>query len=605
MTELLNHALNWVEQLGFAGPVIFFLIYIVACVLFIPGSALTLGAGAIFGVIRGSIIVSVASTLGATAAFLVGRYVARDWVARKIAKNAKFAAVDRAVGNEGWKIVGLTRLSPVFPFSLLNYAYGLTKVSLRDYVLASWIGMIPGTVMYVYIGSLARLGVDAEQTTTAQTALKIVGLLATVVVTVYVTRIARKALKRKVDVCAHPPTSTFTLQPSTFPIAPLDEHNRELLANVHPSDWINPDPQPVYNLVVIGAGTAGLITAAGAAGLGAKVALVERHLMGGDCLNVGLRTNETIFNLTELPKHLIVIGGGPIGCELAQAFRRLGSEVSIVQRGRLLPKEDPDASALIARVFEREGIRVLLNAKVKRAFNTDGRKQVVVERDDKEEALIGNEILIGAGRAPNVEGLNLEAAGVEYDPRLGIKVNDNLCTTNPRIFAAGDCCMARKFTHAADAAARIVIQNALFKGRAKLSALTMPWCTYTDPEVAHVGLYEADAKDRGIETDTFRVEMAEIDRARTDGETEGFIKVLVRKGTDKILGATIVSAHAGEMISEITTAMAAKAGLGTLAKVIHPYPTQAEAIKRVADAYNRTRLTPRVAALLKWWVRHS
>lgn len=199
MTELLKTGLDWVEQLGPAGPVIFILMYIVACVFFIPGSVLTLGAGAMFGVIKGSVFVSVGSTLGATAAFLVGRYVARDWVARKISKNAKFAAIDQAVGNEGWKIVGLTRLSPVFPFALLNYAYGLTKVSLRDYVLASWVGMMPGTVMYVYIGSLARLGVDAQQTTTAQTVLKIVGLLATVAVTVYVTKTARKALRTRIE----------------------------------------------------------------------------------------------------------------------------------------------------------------------------------------------------------------------------------------------------------------------------------------------------------------------------------------------------------------------------------------------------------------------
>ena len=198
MNELLANALNWVEQLGPTGPAIFILIYIAACVLFVPGSALTLGAGAIFGVVKGSIIVSVASTLGATAAFLVGRYVARDWVARKIAKNEKFAAIDRAVGEEGWKIVGLTRLSPVFPFSLLNYAYGLTKVSLRDYFFASWIGMMPGTIMYVYLGSLARLGVESERASGAQIALKIVGLLATVAVTVYVTKIARRALAQRI-----------------------------------------------------------------------------------------------------------------------------------------------------------------------------------------------------------------------------------------------------------------------------------------------------------------------------------------------------------------------------------------------------------------------
>lgn len=197
MNELLTNALNWVEQLGPTGPAIFILIYIVACVLFIPGSALTLGAGAIFGVVKGSVYVSIGSTLGATAAFLVGRYVARDWIARKIEKNGKFAVIDAAVGREGWKIVGLTRLSPVFPFSLLNYAYGLTKVSLRDYVLASWVAMMPGTVMYVYLGSLARLGVEAQSATTAQNVLKLVGLLATVAVTVYVTRVAKKALKKK------------------------------------------------------------------------------------------------------------------------------------------------------------------------------------------------------------------------------------------------------------------------------------------------------------------------------------------------------------------------------------------------------------------------
>ncbi len=198
MNEFLSNALNWVDQLGPTGPAIFILIYVVACVFFIPGSALTLGAGAIFGVVKGSVFVSVGSTLGATAAFLVGRYIARDWVARKIAKNEKFTAIDQAVGGEGWKIVGLTRLSPVFPFSLLNYAYGLTNVSLRDYVLASWIGMMPGTVMYVYLGSLARLGVEAQSATRAQTALKIVGLLATVAVTVYVTRIARRALAQRI-----------------------------------------------------------------------------------------------------------------------------------------------------------------------------------------------------------------------------------------------------------------------------------------------------------------------------------------------------------------------------------------------------------------------
>jgi len=213
-----------------------------------------------------------------------------------------------------------------------------------------------------------------------------------------------------------------------------------------------------------------------------------------------------------------------------------------------------------------------------------------------------DEILAGAGRAPNVEGLNLEQAGVAYDTRSGVKVNDFLQTTNPAIYAAGDVCLAHKFTHTADATARIVIQNALFRGRKKLSALTIPWCTYTDPEIAHVGLYERQAREKGMEVDTLTRRLSDVDRAITDGEGEGFVKVHVRKGTDRILGATIVARHAGEMISEITLAMVGRIGLKTLATVIHPYPTQAEAIKQVADAYNRTRLTPFVIGVFRRWL---
>jgi pyruvate/2-oxoglutarate dehydrogenase complex dihydrolipoamide dehydrogenase (E3) component len=213
-----------------------------------------------------------------------------------------------------------------------------------------------------------------------------------------------------------------------------------------------------------------------------------------------------------------------------------------------------------------------------------------------------DELLAGAGRAPKVESLGLEEAGVAYDTGSGVKVNDFLQTTNPTIYAAGDVCLAHKFTHTADATARIVIQNALFTGRKKLSALTMPWCTYTDPEIAHLGLYERQAKEKGMEVDTFMRQLSDVDRAITDGEGEGFVKVHVRKRTDKILGATIVARHAGEMISEITLAMVGNIGLKTLATVIHPYPTQAEAIKQVADAYNRTRLTPFVKKVFSRWL---
>ena len=502
-------------------------------------------------------------------------------------------------------------------------------------------------------------------------------------------------------------TEEWNVQP-----APMDEHNQRLVDNVHPNDWKNPEPDGTYNLVAIGAGTAGLISAIGTAGLGGKVALIERHLMGGDCLNVGcvpskaliapshlaskmrnaaefgltaseaseadfpkvmerlrkiradisnndsaqrytdkgvdiflgegkftgrntieiggqtikfkkavittgaralhpdipgleetgFRTNETIFNLTERPEHLIVIGGGPIGCELAQAFRRLGSQVTIIEMNRFLPREDSEASAILAEAFKRDGIEVLLESTVEKVSTDGGIKKVHIAQNGKAITVEGDHIMVGAGRVPNVSNLGLEEAGVEYDTRRGITVNDHLRTSNPNIFAAGDCCMMYKFTHAADVAAQIVIQNALFGGKKKLSAANMPWSTYTSPEIAHVGMYEHDAKEQGIETDSYKFEMAENDRAIAEGETEGFVKVVVKKGTDKILGATIVAAHAGEMISEISVAMAAKMGLGKIGGVIHPYPTQSEAIKRVAGLYNQTRLTPTVAKLMKKWL---
>ena len=221
----------------------------------------------------------------------------------------------------------------------------------------------------------------------------------------------------------------------------------------------------------------------------------------------------------------------------------------------------------------------------------------------KNGTLVVDEILAGAGRAPNVEGLNLEGVGVEFDRKHGVRVNDNLRTTNPRIFAAGDVCMNWKFTHAADFAARIVIQNTLFWGRKKLSALTMPWATYTDPEIAHVGLYEHEARERGLALDTYTVPFEKVDRAITDGETEGFVKIHTRKGTGEILGATIVGPHAGDMISEVSVAMAGKLGLGSLASVIHPYPTVADAIRKCGDSYNRTRLTPPVKKFFEKWLK--
>ncbi|HWS15991.1 MAG TPA: FAD-dependent oxidoreductase, partial [Candidatus Methylomirabilis sp.] len=314
---------------------------------------------------------------------------------------------------------------------------------------------------------------------------------------------------------------------------------------------------------------------------------------------------ESVFSMTELPRRLLVFGAGPIGCEMAQAFRRFGSEVTLIERApQFLTREDPDAAAIVSAAFLREGIDVRLNTEVARVAVAGKEKHVHLRRADGfEDVVVADEILIGAGRVPNVLGLNLEGAGVAYDVRKGIEVDDFLRTANPRIYAAGDVCQAHKFTHTADAAARIVIRNALFRGRKRYSALAIPWCTYTAPEIAHVGMYERDARERGIPVDTFVREMKEVDRAIADGEEEGFVKVHVRKGTDRILGATIVARHAGEMINEISLAMVGGIGLGTIGGVIHSYPTQAEAIRQVADQYNRTRLTPFVRKLLAGWLK--
>jgi pyruvate/2-oxoglutarate dehydrogenase complex dihydrolipoamide dehydrogenase (E3) component len=491
-----------------------------------------------------------------------------------------------------------------------------------------------------------------------------------------------------------------------------DAHDRELVSNVHPPDWRSPEPAGRYDLVVVGAGTAGLVSAAGAAGLGARVALVERALMGGDCLNVGcvpskallraaraaagaraaggygvrvppgtevdfpvvmermrrLRasiapndsarrfrelgvdvflghgrfvapdaiqvegrrlsfvraviatgaraaappipglaeagylTNETVFALTELPRRLVVIGGGPIGCELAQAFARFGSHVTLLQRSaQLLPREDADAARFVERALERDGVELFVGARATGAEPAVGGTRVLFERAGERDAREVDAILVGVGRAPNVEDLGLETARVAYDEREGVRVDDRLRTTNSRVYAAGDVCSARKFTHVSDAHARLVIRNALFGGRARVSALVVPWCTYTDPELAHVGLYESEARRRGVPVRTFVQDLADVDRAVLDGD-EGFVKVHVRKGTDRILGATIVARHAGEMLSEITLAMVGGMGLAKLAETIHPYPTQAEAVRKVADAWNRTRLTPLAKRVLRSWL---
>jgi pyruvate/2-oxoglutarate dehydrogenase complex dihydrolipoamide dehydrogenase (E3) component len=506
---------------------------------------------------------------------------------------------------------------------------------------------------------------------------------------------------------------------SVIKMEPQDEWNRLLIDNVHPPTWQNPTPNGRYNLVVLGAGTGGLITALIASSLGARVALIERHLMGGDCLNVGcvpskavirgaqivhearearqfgmpasdtdlgdfgevmrrmreIRAriseedsaeryseefgidiylgeasfagegrvkvgdqvleykkaviatgaravappieglaeagyldNETVFSLTERPRRIAVIGAGPIGCELAQSFQRLGSEVHILERmDQILTREDPDAARIVQDGLVKEGVKMIFECAINRIERRGDERVIHLTCPAKgTRELIVDEILVGAGRAPNVENMGLEAVGVAYDVQKGVEVDDSLRTSNKRIWAVGDVCMQWKFTHAADAAAKIVVQNALFAvgplGRKKLSDLVMPWCTYTAPEIAHVGLYERDAAERSIEIDTYQVSIAEANRAVTDGQEEGLVKVHVKKGSDEIVGATVVSAHAGDLITQFTMAIQNGIGLGAFTNIIYPYPTQGEAIKRAAGAYTRTRLTPRVKRLFETWL---
>ena len=495
-------------------------------------------------------------------------------------------------------------------------------------------------------------------------------------------------------------------------VAPPDEANLELVNRVHPPTWRNPEPASTYDLVVLGAGTAGLVSAMGAAGLGARVALVERHLLGGDCLNTGcvpskavirsarvvgevkraaglgvttgslhvdfgavmrrmrqrraaiavhdsaerlraagvdvffgpaafvddrtvavenqrLRfrraviatggrptappvrgldsvpffTNETIFSLTELPRRLLVIGAGPIGCELAQTFARFGSSVTVLDHApQVLPRDEADAAAIVRRSLESDGVRFELGVTLESVSSTPGELTIRYSRAPQEStgaiSIAGDALLVAAGRAPNIEGLNLDAAGVRSTVH-GVTANDRLQTSNPRVYASGDVCSQYKFTHAADAMSRIVIQNALFYGRRKASALVIPWVTYTDPEVGHVGVSEADVAKAEGRLQTITIPLSSVDRAVVDDETEGFVRVHHEKG--RLRGCTIVATHAGEMIAEAAYALTHGGTLSALSATIHPYPTQTEALRKAGDAYRRQSLTPGVR---KWLERY-
>ena len=497
------------------------------------------------------------------------------------------------------------------------------------------------------------------------------------------------------------------------PLFPDDEYNRTLRQHVRPPGWRNPTPRERYHLVVIGAGTAGLVTAAAAAGLGAKVALVERQMMGGDCLNVGcvpsksllaaarsvagvrragefgvrvpegvhvdfpavmqrmrrlragisphdsaarfrdlgvdvflgnasfrddevilvddaeLRfrsaviatgaraaappieglpdvpylTNETVFSLTELPQRLGIVGAGPIGCELAQAFARFGSQVYLVEATHgVLPREDPEASELVAEALGRDGVTLLCCGENLRVEPAGSAVRLGVISHKADHQVVVDRLLVATGRAPNVEGLNLPVAGVNFDLTHGVLVDDRLRTSNPRIFAAGDVCSPLKFTHAADFMARTVVQNALFPISSRFRSETVPWCTYTSPELARIGITEREAEEQGLQVNTFKVDLQSVDRALLDGTTTGFVKIHTAKSGDRIRGATIVAENAGDLIGQLSMAMTHDLGLKALAKTVHPYPTLAESLRKAGDLYNRSRLTPLVTKAIAGWL---
>jgi pyruvate/2-oxoglutarate dehydrogenase complex dihydrolipoamide dehydrogenase (E3) component len=468
------------------------------------------------------------------------------------------------------------------------------------------------------------------------------------------------------------------------------------LDRVRPQDWKNPQPQAIYDLAILGAGPAGIEAAETAARAGFRVALIERHRLGGNSLNagsipskavirtanvyaqmhdadefgapmptepavdfaavmarmrairariaeyhaarrfaprgvdlffgeasftahnalavaggriafrkaliatgarprpsnipgldkIGYRTSDSIFDMTSLPKRIAVIGGGPLGCELAQALRRLGPQVTIVQNdAKFLPREERDAAEILSRSMARCGVEIRLNTTVTGARKGDTGKILETTNNDVENDLEADEVLLSIGRIPNIEGLDLETAGVAWDAKHGVTVDDFLRTANPDIYAAGDVCMAFKFTNAAQDSARMAVQNALLGGSGRHDTLLIPWCTYCDPEIAHIGLHVWEARRRSIPIRTYTVMMHDIDRAITDSQDGGFIKIHVAQDSDRILGATITASHASELINEVSVIMHAQIGMTALAAMSHAYPTQSRGIMLAAQSY--------------------
>ena len=654
-----------------------FLIYTVATALSVPGAfAMTLAAGAIFGVVWGTAIVSFASTLGATLAFLMSRYLFHGFVQARFGH--RLGAINRGIRNDGPVYLLTLRLIPIVPFIGVNLLMALTPISARNFYLYSQVGMLPATIIFVNAGTqLARI--DSLADIASPAILFSLGLLA---IFPFVAKFIIALIKRRRFLMRYPPPTAVD-----------------------------------RNIIVIGAGSAGLVASLIAATVRAKVTLIEKHRMGGDCLNTGcvpskalLRvarqvhearnssrlglpetsheidfarimqriqevirtiephdsvqryedlgvecitgharvvspyevevngrrlstrsiilatgarplvpelpgladieflTSDNVWELDHLPQKLVVLGGGPIGCELAQAFSRLGSQVVIVEMAeRLLPREDVEVSHLLQAVFEAENITLQLATRALSFQSTDGSRALLCE------VLLGDmrgtleipfdDVIIALGRVANVEGYGLEELGVPVTERGALAVNDYLQTSLPNIFACGDVAGPYQFTHVASHQAWYAVINALFGDfkRFAVDYRVIPWCTFTDPEVARVGLSEHEARERGVAHEVTRYDLEGLDRAIADGAARGFVKVITARGSDRILGATIVGQHAGETIAEFILAMKHHLGLGKILATIHVYPTFAEANKFAAGSWRRQHTSARIMSWLERW----
>lgn len=674
--DSLHSQLAWLRSLYAQNPietiVAYFFIYVLVTALSLPGAALmTLAGGALFGLLLGTVVVSFASTIGAMLAFLLARGLLRDFVYKRFGDKLK--PVNAGIEKDGPFYLFALRLVPVFPFFVINLVMGLTTMRTWTFCWVSQVGMLIGTLAYVNAGTqLAQVtSMNDVVSPSLLTSLTVLGLL--------------PLFSRKfVDALRQRRVYRRWRKPRRFD----------------------------RNLVVIGAGAAGLVTAYIAAAAKAKVTLIEGHKMGGDCLNfgcvpskalirtakvahlarhakrfglrtapvdvdfpevmdrvkgiirtiepndsaerytalgvevihgqakitspwtvevngrtlstrsiviaagarpvvpsipgiesVGYYTSETIWSLRTLPRRLLVLGGGPIGCELAQAFARLGSEVTQLETDRLLRREDPDVSKFIEKALADDGVRLLTGHRAVRFETRDNAKVLVVKHDEIESTLEFDVLLCAVGRVPRTEGYGLEELGITLSEKATVQTDEYLKTIYPNIYACGDVAGPFQFTHTAAHQAWYAAMNGLFGNikRLKTDYRVVPRCTFTDPEVAHVGLSESEARQQGTPYELTRFDLSELDRAITDGVTQGFVKVLTVPGKNRILGVTIVAEHAGDLITEYILAMRQGLGLGNVLRTIHPYPTLAEANKYVASAWQRKHVP---AKLLRWLERY-